>query len=170
MVGVRDLNRAAMRAILVPLAIVQMVLFCTLAAGGGELPAEDKATGCRFEPPEDWNQLVVRWAGSCTDGIANGEGVLRAYRDGKVVQTFYGRMASGHLALGAIETESGFIAGRFSKGRRLESDDPQVFIDAFRAAGRAAEQASASFRRQGNAASAKFYADKAKLLRDQMGD
>lgn len=151
-----------------------LFILAALAAASGGTPAEfrglDKATGCRFQPPTAWTYTVMHWAGDCKDRLANGKGVLRAYKGASVVETFYGTLTHGQLEIGVIETDGGFIAGRFANGKRVDSQNPQDFIDAFRAASAAAEQASAHFREAGNDASAKYYAEKAKLLRDQMGD
>jgi len=152
------------------LLVAQTLLWMSATAAGADTLALDKASGCRFQAPASWNYPVLHWTGPCEKSLASGSGVLRGYRDGKVVETFYGSYKDGKILIGVIETAGGFIAGRFENGKRVESDDPQGYIDAFRAASAAATQASETFRRNGNDASAQYYAEKAKLLDQQMGD
>jgi hypothetical protein len=156
-----------------PIRLIAAVLACAavcMPAQGTELSAMDGATGCRLEMPSGWHVQFVRWSGPCERKVANGLGVLRGYKDGQVATTYYGAIKDGHLDIGIIETRGGFVAGRYAEGSRIDNDDPQSYIDAFRVASEAANQASETFRRSGNNASAKFYADKARMLARQMDD
>jgi hypothetical protein len=94
--------------------------------------------------------------------------VLRVYENTKPVATFYGRMSSGQMAIGVIDTAEGYLAGRFADSMLVKSDDPNASVSAFREATSAAKAASKLFTDQGNAASAKYYREKAEKLEAQM--
>lgn len=130
----------------------------------------DRATGCRFEQPQRWHFTSARWTGSCSaHALADGAGVLRAYRgDGTPAESFFGQLRDGRLVSGAIETDSGYIAGRFESGSQVDSGDRNDLIHAFEDAATGAMQASEAFRRQGNQASARYYREKAQQLRAQL--
>ena len=159
-----------MKALTLALLLALGSLWGCDRALSGELTSMDKTTGCRFQPPGTWKFAVIRWAGPCENNVAEGSGVLRAYEGAKVVEAFYGSIEHGQLVVGVIESDGGFLAGRFENGKHLESQDPQTFIQAFRAASDAATRASEIFRRSGNNASATYYAEKAKVLERQMAD
>ncbi len=63
---------------------------------------------------------------------------------------------------------SDFVAGQFAKGEPLPSDDRQRMVDAFAEGEKAANEAASRFSKAGKQASAKFYAEKAKALREQL--
>lgn len=128
----------------------------------------DKASGCRIEAPEVWEKFAVQWTGDCVNGVADGSGVIRAICKGKVDGLFYGRVKRGLLEIGVIETPRGYLAGRFAGGKPVQDGERQTYIQAFRAAVSAANQASEHYRKKGNEASAKYYAAKAKSLNDQL--
>jgi uncharacterized membrane protein len=123
---------------------------------------------CAFTAPAGWNKAATRWDGTCREGHAEGLGVLKEYQQQKVVKFFFGRLEHGEPKLGVIDQEEGFVAGQFAKGERLESDDRQQMVDAFAEAEKAANEAASRFSKAGKQASAKFYADKAKALREQL--
>ena len=123
---------------------------------------------CAFTAPAGWNQATTRWDGSCKEGHAEGLGVLKEYQQQKVVRFFFGRLEHGELKLGVIDQAEGFVAGQFAKGQPLQSDDRQRLIDAFAEGEKAANEAASRFSKAGKQASAKFYADKAKALREQL--
>lgn len=123
---------------------------------------------CRVSAPADWQGVTVRWEGSCASGQAEGSGVLRGLENGRVVRLFFGRMKAGQPEVGVVELPEGYVAGRFEDGRPVASDDRNDLIRAFREASKAAEAVSERFRVAGNAASAKFYRDKAHSLAAQM--
>ncbi|MFY9514580.1 MAG: hypothetical protein WAQ05_26735, partial [Rubrivivax sp.] len=111
----------------------------------------------------------LRWSGPCRDGAANGRGVLRAYAGGRVVRLFYGRLQAGRLELGAVELDGGYAAGRFDDQGRVVSDgERNTLILAFGEASAAAREMAERFRGQGNAASARFYDDRARQLALQL--
>ena len=85
-----------------------------------------------------------------------------------ITSTFYGEMAKGLLALGVIDVEGGFLAGRFADGVYQDSDDFNTRLNAFRTASRAARAASARFAAAGNAGSAAFYSGIASRLDQQI--
>jgi hypothetical protein len=85
-----------------------------------------------------------------------------------VSELYYGRVKHGVLDIGVIETDGGYIAGRFANGQPIKDDDRNSYIHAFREGAAAARCISRFYQRKGNAASARFYAEKAKNLDQQM--
>jgi hypothetical protein len=87
---------------------------------------------------------------------------------------FYGRVEDGHPSLGVLEEPNGgYRAGAWVRGAQaapLEDGLAQrnVVIDAFNAAAAAATAVSESFAKKADAKSSRFYADRARRLRDQM--
>lgn len=141
-----------------------LALFALLA-----LPDPARAQQCQFVAPADWSSSTsIRWFGACPGGGADGLGVLRSYFRGAPGPAFFGRMVAGTLDMGVIEGEGGFTAGRFRDGEVVAGADRQTLIDAFTLAAKAARATAARFKAEGNAASARFYADKADQLENQM--
>jgi translation initiation factor 6 (eIF-6) len=93
---------------------------------------------------------------------------LRAYGTGKPTLLYLGKMEAGRATLGVIEHPDGLMAGRFSQGALVPSDERQVTLDAFKAAEQAARQVSSRFKAAGNAASARYYQGKAAQMQNQM--
>jgi hypothetical protein len=141
---------------------------CLLPAFAQDHLKTDKATGCRIEAPQTWEKFTVQWTGDCVGGVANGSGVLKGFCKGKVQELYYGRAKQGLLEIGVIEAENGYIAGRFTDGKPVQDGDRQTSILAFHEAAAGANQASEYYRKKGNAPSARYYADKAKTLDQQM--
>jgi hypothetical protein len=110
----------------------------------------------------------VRWTGDCRHGFAHGNGVLREFVGGKVARIFFGTLTDGQPALGAIEVEGGYVAGRFEGGRAVNDGDRNTLIRAFREASAAAAKVAERYRKAGNTGSAGFYQAKAKQLAEQM--
>ena len=138
----------------------------TAAAAAG--PAMAGAPHCRFAVPEAMLGLDLRWSGACRAGLAEGRGTLRGYKGGRVTRVFYGRLEAGQPALGVIELDGGFVAGRFEAGRAVADGDRDTLIRAFDEAAAAARQMAAGFRKSGNNASYRLYRDKARQLSQQM--
>lgn len=128
----------------------------------------DKVTGCRFQVPETWQDYSAQWTGNCVDGVADGSGVLRGFRKGRLNELYYGRVRHGVLEIGVIETDGGYIASRFADGKPLKDDDRNTYILAFREAAAGARWASRFYQRKGNSSSARYYAEKAKSLDQQI--
>ena len=143
-----------------------MKLLLALGILLAQAPTADGA--CVFSAPTGWNQTATRWDGACKDGHAEGLGVLKEYQQQKVVRFFFGRIEHGELKLGVIDQPEGFIAGAFAKGAPVPSEDAQRTVDAFTEAEKAANEAASRFSKAGKDASAKFYAAKAKALREQL--
>jgi hypothetical protein len=151
------------------LAIATLALAGLLPpAAAGDAQPWQGATRCRFLPPADWTQRDVRWSGACVDRLADGRGVLRAYAAGRVQRSFFGRLEAGRPVLGAVELEGGFQAGRFQDGLAVSDGERNTLIQAFDEAAAAARELASFYRRAGNAASARYYADKARQLAQQM--
>lgn len=124
---------------------------------------------CSVSIPAGWPSEDLRWSGPCPGGVAEGRGVVRAYADGRVVRIFYGRLRAGRLDLGAVELEGGYAAGRFDdQGRAISDGDRDTLILAFDEASAAARGMAQRMRSQGNETSARFYADRARRLAQQM--
>jgi len=123
---------------------------------------------CGFSAPAGWKQTDSRWDGGCAAGFADGLGVLKEISGGKVVRFFFGRIRNGNIEIGVIDQADGFIAGNFDRGQFVASYDRQIYIDAFKHAEQAAQQAASRFKAAGNEASARFYENKAKELASQM--
>jgi hypothetical protein len=155
------LARAAARS----LAVVAAAAACSLSAAA-DTPFS--AAPCDFSAPAEWQGYSVRWAGTCANGKAEGLGVLRAYRDGQVQQIYFGRFVQGEPTSGVIDHPEGFIAGRFKNGKVVANEERQDVISAFRAGEAAAIAFAQQLKRNGNAASARFYQDKAHQLATQM--
>ena len=150
------------------LAAACSVVAITAAAQTAAAPATAGAPQCRFAVPEAMAGLDLRWSGACRSGLADGRGTLRGYEAGHVARVFYGRLAAGQPALGVIELDGGFVAGRFEAGRAVADGDRDTLIRAFDEAAAAARQMAAGFRKSGNTASYRFYRDKARQLSQQM--
>lgn len=120
-------------------------------------------------PPESWAANALRWDGECTDGLANGLGVLKEQQGTTVQRSFFGRVEKGELVLGVIDTpDQGFSAGQFTQGRVQPTDERQVLIDAFEVAAQAAGAAATRFEQAGNKASAQFYRGKEQTFHQQL--
>jgi hypothetical protein len=135
----------------------------------GILPVQGSTqSACAFTTPAGWNQTTTRWDGECRDGRADGLGVLKEYKQQKVMRFFFGRLEHGELKLGVIDQAEGFVAAEFAHGKPLPAEDRQRTLDAFAEAEKAANEAASRFSKAGQQASAKFYATKAKELREQL--
>ncbi len=120
-----------------------------------------------------WAGGQVTWLGSCQNGFADGNGVIVNVVEGAQPERFYGRLERGSPSAGVLQTDSGFLAGRWARGAlaaALTDDVAQrnVVIDAFQVAAAAATAASKSFAQKKDAASSSFYAKQARLLEQQM--
>jgi hypothetical protein len=139
-------------------------------------PAEPRFEGepdCRFQRPAVWTGGQVTWVGSCQKGFADGNGVIVNVVEGTEPERFYGRLERGSPSVGVLQTDSGFLAGRWARGTvaaALTDDVAQrnVVIDAFQVAATAASAVSKSFAQKKDAESNSFYAKQARLLEEQM--
>ncbi|SEL61563.1 hypothetical protein SAMN05216359_11260 [Roseateles sp. YR242] len=125
---------------------------------------------CRVQTlPEGWIADATRWEGACVGDQADGLGLLKELQGTTVKRTFLGRASGGELLLGVVDTpDQGYIAGHFQKGKLLPTEERWPAISAFEEAAKAANEAADRFDAEGNKASAKFYRDKAQVLRQQM--
>lgn len=123
---------------------------------------------CRFSVPEGFAARDLRWTGGCRGGLAQGRGVLRALQGGRVLRLFYGRLEAGLPAQGVVEEDGSYRAGRFEAGRLVADGERNTLIAAFDEASAAARQVADGYRKAGNAASARFYQDKARQLARQI--
>jgi len=136
-------------------------------------PRSDGHAGCRFQRPEIWSGGKVDWLGDCQNGFAQGSGVIVNVVEGAEAERFYGHLDNGSPSVGVLQTDSGFMAGRWKHGAVAESlpDDVaqrNVTLDAFRVAASAATAVSKSFAKKADTESSSFYATQARVLREQM--
>lgn len=137
-------------------------------AAADETAAMAGPASCRFRVPEGWPLRPVRWSGGCHAGLAEGRGTLRVYQNGRLARAFYGVLEQGQPTLGVIEHPGGFVAGRFEAGKVVVDGERNTLIQAFDTASEAARQLAETYRLAGNAASARFYQDKARQLAQQL--
>jgi hypothetical protein len=156
-------------------SIVLLLVLGTACLGGGPARGDDAgaptkvaAKDCRFSVPDGWASYTLRWEGGCAAGLSDGKGALVATSNGKVARIFFGSMHGGELAIGVVDTPDGFVAGKFKGGKVIDTDDRSQIIRSFQEATAAAKSVSDHFKSLGKAASAKFYAEKAKALNEQM--
>jgi hypothetical protein len=124
--------------------------------------------GCRFVPPAGWAAAGTRWMGGCAGGLAQGRGLLRDYRGGRVLRSFYGTLAAGVPVRGVIDLGDGYQAGTFQGDKLVTATDRAQLIQAFDEAAAAARQVAESYRKARNTGSARYYQDKAKQLAEQI--
>jgi hypothetical protein len=133
----------------------------------------DGKPDCRFERPASWAAGQVEWLGGCRHGFAEGNGVIVDVVEGAEPERFYGRLDGGSPSVGVLQTESGFVAGRWAHGALAEplpEDVAQrnVLLDAFRIAAEAASAVSKSLAKNGDTEKSGFYARQAHALGEQM--
>ncbi|MBN1606016.1 MAG: hypothetical protein JW940_05255 [Polyangiaceae bacterium] len=144
--------------------------------GSANDPRREGQPDCRFERPTIWSSGHLSWLGSCREGFAQDRGVIvREFEKdlGLQPQRFYGSVRNGYLSVGVLEATGGYKAGTWTHGDLappLADDMAQrnVLINAFDVAAAAANAASKSFAKEGDAKSSRLYAEKAKQLREQM--
>lgn len=120
--------------------------------------SKDPVTRCEFVVPTSLTAGPTYWVGACPANKASGSGMLRRRDGNSPGPAFYGELRNGVPVIGVIDNE-GYHVGRFQNGdiggeAELE---PQVRLDAFRAAVKAARDVSAHYAKQGNSASARHY-------------
>lgn len=141
----------------------------SVAADGQLVWSQDPGSKCRFVAPKSLTAGPTNWIGECPGGKASGLGVLVRRDAGTATATFYGELRDGVPVIGAINVDGGYVVGKFTGDDLVQGDlEPQVRIDSFTVAAKAARAASARFQAQKNAASARFYADAAKQLDQQV--
>lgn len=150
-------------------AIALFVAATATSAAGGLSWSQDPGTKCRFVAPRSLTAGPTYWLGACPGGKAAGLGVLLRRDGGKAGAAFYGELRDGVPVIGAINVDGGYVVGKFSGGDLVQGDlQPQVGIDSFRVAAKAARAVSARFQAQKNAGSARFYAQAARQLDQQI--
>jgi hypothetical protein len=106
----------------------------------------------------------VTWDGDCAAGKANGQGVLRGYRNGASTRLFFGNMKHGELNLGVVEAEGGYIAGEFVDGVAVRNPERNVAIKAFESASAAARAFGQRLKQAKKDSSSAYYLNKAQEL------
>lgn len=130
--------------------------------------SQDPTTKCRFVPPRSLPAGPTYWTGDCPGGKANGLGMLRRRDGAQAGAAFYGEMRDGVPVIGAIDNE-GYVVGKFVDGDLVQDDlEPQVAIDSFLVAAKAARAVSTRFHQQNNAGSARLYSNVAEQLETQI--
>ena len=64
---------------------VSIALFAAVPASAESGWITDSISGCRVWTDDLDPNLSVTWTGSCKDGLAEGQGTLKTFQDGKVV-------------------------------------------------------------------------------------
>jgi hypothetical protein len=132
---------------------------------GGVTWSKDPASHCEFVSPVSLTTGPTYWTGACADNKASGPGMLRRRDGDRAGPAFYGDMQAGIPVIGVIDDE-GYRVGQFKNGD-IGGDaelEPQVRLDAFRAAAKAAREVAALYAKQGNAASSRHYETVAQQL------
>lgn len=153
--------------------VMALALLGTPAAGqsgGGFAWSQDPATRCQFVAPASLTPGPTTWSGACPGGKASGLGMLRRRDGARAGFAFYGELREGVPRIGVVDFGGGYQAGMFENGDIGLAAEiaPQVRIDAFLAAARAARAVSARYSAEGNAASARHYEAVAKTLEQQI--
>lgn len=139
------------------------------AMQGGLAWAQDPTSKCRFVAPRSLTAGPTYWTGACPGGKASGLGMLRRRDGGTAGAAFYGELRNGVPVIGAINVDGGYVVGKFVGGDLVQGDlEPQVRIDSFTVAAKAARAVSARFTAQKNAGSARYYAQIARQLDQQV--
>lgn len=131
--------------------------------------SKDPASHCEFVSPASLTSGPTYWTGACPDNKASGPGMLRRRDGDRAGPAFYGDMRAGVPVIGVIDDE-GYRVGRFKDGD-IGGDaelEPQVRLDAFRAAAKAAREVAGLYAKQGNAASSRHYETVAQQLDEQI--
>lgn len=151
-------------------ALLAVTACATTPASAGPAAPEpwQGAARCRFVAPTSLGMAQVEWIGACRAGKADGLGMLRPRGAGAADIAFYGRVVAGLPDLGIIDLPSGFKAGRLHAGDIVTGSDMDERDSAFEVAAQAATAVSRHYQSQGNAASARYYAQKAKVFLTQI--
>ncbi|UYY57223.1 hypothetical protein [Sphingomonas sp. S2-65] len=138
------------------------------AAQAGLTWSQDPTSKCGFVAPRSLGTGPTFWTGDCPGGKADGLGMLRRRDGGQAGTVFYGELRAGVPVIGAID-DDGYVVGKFVGGDLVQDSlEPQVAIDSFRTAAKAARSVSARFKAQNNAGSARYYAETAERLEMQI--
>ncbi|WP_157385309.1 hypothetical protein [Rhizobium freirei] len=139
-------------------------------AGSEHAWLEDPASHCRFVAPASLTAGPTFWIGDCPDDKASGTGMLRRRDGDRVGAAFFGKMKNGIPDIGVVDLGDGYRAGSFDRGdigAQAESD-PQVRIDAFRVAVKAARLVSLKYKAEHKDTSAQFYETLARTFEAQL--
>lgn len=131
---------------------------CTANSGAAGV---DTAAKCTITPPAELNRRPLHWLGSCTNGLAQGIGVLRL-GEGEPYQFFLGRVADGRPVQGVLRVENAQLmtAYRFDGALHVVQPDglrPRETADVFRTAVAGANATARRFAIAGNRGSAAYY-------------
>ncbi|BCI71431.1 hypothetical protein SPKIRA_22610 [Sphingomonas paucimobilis] len=124
---------------------------------------------CRAQVPANLSLAPAQWLGDCSNGVADGLGVMRAGK-AEPYEFFAGRMAGGKLVDGVLLRRDGLmmVAIRFDKNRRVVVSDglkASEDEDVFRTATASALATSRRFAAQNNLGSAAYYSRLADRIR-----
>jgi hypothetical protein len=101
------------------IAVAAFLLLATQGVAQTNNPAPPDWITATNQPCKIWNPSpqaneVVTWSGTCQDGYASGQGVLRWTVDGKLDAVFEGRYANGK--------RNGHGVLTIASGRRIEGE------------------------------------------------
>jgi hypothetical protein len=145
-------------------------LFATGLSPADGHAAEPGPPACRFEAPADLDASPARWLGECPQGAAQGLGVLRGGL-GEPYAFFAGVMQHGRPTEGLLMLKEGgwMVAVAFDEDLRTVQNGglhPEWDDRPFAQAHAGALATASWFRRQGNTASAAYYARLAQSIID----
>lgn len=139
-------------------------------AGSEQTWQEDPVSHCKFVAPASLTAGPTFWTGACTDGKASGDGMLRRRDGDRAGAGFFGQMKDGIPQIGVVDLDEGYRVGTFDRndiGNQAELE-PQIRIDAFRAAIEAARLVSSKYKAENKDASAQLYETLAKTFEAQL--
>ena len=155
----------AISAVAATLSLLWAPALLAQEASSGSNWSKDPTSRCEFISPISLTAGPTYWTGLCTANKASGLGMLRRRDGDRAGPAFYGEMKAGVPVIGVIDHD-GYRVGRFNDGD-IGGDanlEPQVRIDAFRAAAKAARAVGSQYAKQGNAASSRHYENIAQQL------
>lgn len=107
---------------------VIICLFVTTQICGQTTWTTDSLTGCKVYNPEPRPNETISWSGGCKNGLADGEGTLIWYAEGKetlrVIASFSNGQANGKGKY--VLTNGGVEEGYFIDGQIVKLDDPYL--------------------------------------------
>lgn len=151
-------------------ALTGLGVALTLSIAGGCSGAPDAtkpgASSCRAAAPAALTSQPARWLGGCTNGAAEGLGVMRA-GSAEPYQFFFGEMHAGAPVRGMLKEADGWeMAASFDAARGIVSPrswDPKDSHAMYLLAARASRTTAQRFASAGNHGSAAYYE---KMARD----
>ncbi|MDJ0275748.1 hypothetical protein QLH51_02875 [Sphingomonas sp. 2R-10] len=149
-------------------AAAAAAIACACTADSGATAAADTSAACKVLPPADLGRRPLRWLGACSNGLAQGLGVLRL-GERAPYQFFLGRVADGRPVQGLLRAEDTQLmtAYRFDRALKVVQPDglrPNETAAVFRTGTAGANATAQRFEAAGNRGSAAYYARMAREI------